>query len=210
MNGKELVKAGYESIAAAYAEARLSETTTEDVKLLDSFLTRVRERGLVLDAGCGSGVPIARNLTRSFRVIGIDFARAQLRLLREAVPAAAPVCGDISRLPFRDSIFDGVCSYYAIIHLPREQHAGLIREIHRVLKMSGAALLCMGEYGDPGSVDDYLGTRMFWSHFDSETNERMVRDCGFEILWSRPVADSVDPPASHRFLLARKSTENKG
>lgn len=61
MDKKSLVKAGYEAIGATYTDRRTRES--DDVKLLDDFVTRLSEGWLVLDAGCGGGVPIAQTLS---------------------------------------------------------------------------------------------------------------------------------------------------
>ncbi len=202
MADKDLVRNGYEAIASAYVDGR--SRSSEDVSLLDDLISRLAEGSIILDAGCGAGVPVAQVLSRSFRLIGIDFAGAQIRLARVHGPAADLVLGDIAHLPFQSGSFDAVVSYYAIIHVPREEHRDLVRDIHRLLKPSGLTLLCMGEHDSPRDVAEYMGTRMFWSHYDGETNARILIETGFEILWAKPVIDFQNPAASHRFFLARK------
>ena len=203
MGHKSLVKAGYEAIASEYAKDR-ETNSEEDVILLDDFISRLPKGSLVLDAGCGVGVPVAVVLSRLFQVVGLDFANAQLRLAHAQVPLADLVMGDMTDLPFREGCFDGVSSYYAIIHVPREEHRHLVREIYRVLKPSGVALMCMGEHDLASDVAEYMGTQMFWSHFDGTTNERILLENGFEVLWAKSVVDFEDPSTSHRFFLVRK------
>jgi len=202
MDKKRIVKAGYEAVASQYSETRARGS--EDVKLLDDFTSRIPEGGLVLDAGCGGGVPIAQSLASSYQVVGVDLANQQIRRARSQVPFAEFLIGDIVHLPFRDGSFDGVCSYYAIIHVPREEHHDLVREIFRVLKRSGIALLCMGEDDNPADVAEYMGTPMFWSHFDAATNNQILLDTGFEVLSATSVVDFQDPRTYHRFFFARK------
>lgn len=200
---KELVKAGYEAVGDAYTRERRMDS--DDARLLDDFVTRLPRGGQVLDAGCGGGGPAARTLSPTVRVVGLDLAGAQLRLLRRNVPAALPVQGDLTHLPFRAESFDGIISVYAIIHVPREEHPALVREFHRALRTRGVALLCMGETDLPGEVGEYMGTRMFWSHFDKETNRRMLIEGGFRVLWDRSVRDFQAPSSRHRFFLAQKA-----
>lgn len=199
---KELVKAGYEVVAGAYTRERSMDS--DDVRLLDDFVARVPPGGRVLDAGCGGGGPAPRALPPSVDAVGLDLARAQLRLFRRNLPLANPIQGDLCHLPFREGSFDGIVSIYAIIHVPREEHHGLIREFRRVLRPAGTALLCMGEVDLPGEVGDYMGTRMFWSHFDGETNRGILKEGGFRVLWDRSVRDFQTPSSRHRFFLATK------
>jgi hypothetical protein len=79
------------------------------------------------------------------------------------------------------------------------------RHFHRMLKPSGLALLCLGEDDLEDDIDeDYLGARMYWSHYDAETSLKMIKECGFDAIWSKVVADNASPGAAHLFVLAQK------
>jgi ubiquinone/menaquinone biosynthesis C-methylase UbiE len=201
-NGKRIVQAGYDAIASKYLAARTEQSP--DLQLLGELIQRLAGGAHVLDAGCGAGVPVARILSRFFRVTGVDFSEAQIELARRLVPEAQFVCRDMTELTFPDNSFDAVVSYYAIIHVPREEHQQLLANFYRLLKPAGLALLCLGAGDLPGDEDDFLGTSMYWSHYDAETNLHLVRDCGFEVIWARMIADSFDPSARHLFVLAQK------
>lgn len=202
MSGKSLVKSGYDIIAAQYTGSRNEDT--DDVRLLHELLERLPKGAKVLDAGCGSGVPIAKLLSQRFNVTGVDFSETQIELARQAVPQAQFICQDITELTFPDASFDVICSYYAIIHVPREEHQRLLLNFYRVLKPNGFALLCMGAGDLPGDTEeDWFGTRMYWSHYDGETNVKMLRECGFSIVFAKSVADSLSESV-HLFVLAQK------
>ncbi len=203
MNKKEIVKTGYNTIAADYLALRIQES--EDVSLLHELIQRLPKGAKILDAGCGAGVPATRILSQFFDVTGVDFAEAQIQLARNLVPNAHFVCQDMTELHFTDSTFDAICSYYAIIHLPREEHTPLLHTFYRIVKPSGLVLLCMGADDVKEDIDEnYLGTPMYWSHYDADTNLKMIKECGFTIIWSKMVVDSTDPAAKHLFVLAQK------
>ncbi len=195
--------AGYNAIAREYTARRSDDT--EDIQLLRELAEQLPEGAKVLDAGCGSGVPVTRYLAQFFDVTGVDFAEQQIRRARQLVPAATFLCKDLTRLTFPDDTFDAICSYYAIIHIPREEHRGLLQDFRRMLRPKGLALLVMGAADTPEDIADYHGARMFWSHYDSETNLRMLEECGFDVLWAKLVEDPVDPGGVHLFVLARKT-----
>ena len=202
---KETVKSGYNIIADRYLAARTRDS--EDVRLLDELITRLPTGAKVLDAGCGAGLPISQMLSEKFEVTGVDFSEAQIELAKKNVPNATFICQDMTNLDFPDNIFDGICSYYAIIHIPREEHQPLLANFHRMLKPDGLALLCLGAENVVDDIDeDFLGTRMYWSHYDSETYLEMLRQCGFSILWSNRVADGTCEGAGHLFTLVQKQT----
>jgi 2-polyprenyl-3-methyl-5-hydroxy-6-metoxy-1,4-benzoquinol methylase len=75
---KEMVRRAYNKIASDYLALR--KEGAEDVKLLDELVKRLPEKSVVLDAGCGGGVPVARLLSRHYKVTGVDISEAQVRL----------------------------------------------------------------------------------------------------------------------------------
>jgi len=150
---KKTVRSGYEKIATRYASAR--KPGTEDVELLKMLIDRLTPGDLVIDAGCGSGYPVATLLTESFLVTGVDFAGELLRLAKERAPRAMLVCADITSLPFRNSTFDAVVSYYSIIHIPRDEHEHLLTDFYRILKPGGLVLLCMGAGDLPSDFSNW-------------------------------------------------------
>jgi ubiquinone/menaquinone biosynthesis C-methylase UbiE len=203
MDFKKTVKEGYNAIADRYLAER--RRASQDVHLLDEFIERLPAKALVLDAGCGAGIPISQALSEHFRVTGVDFSEAQIDLAKKHIPNGTFLCQDMTKLDFPDETFDGVCSYYAIIHIPREEHQPLLANFHRMLKPGGFALLCLGAEHLVDDVDEnYLGTRMYWSHYDTETYLRMLDECGFSIIWSKRVADETCAGAGHLFVLAQK------
>jgi ubiquinone/menaquinone biosynthesis C-methylase UbiE len=205
MADKETVKEGYDAVAGRYLAARTQESA--DIRLLPELMVRLPGGAAVLDAGCGAGMPVAHLLSQHFRVTGIDFSMSQLRLARELVPAARFACQDMTHLAFGAATFDAICSYYAIIHVPRTEHSALLADFHRVLRPGGLALLCLGAEDLPRDVEeDYYGAQMVWSHFDAATNIGLVEAAGFTIIWARRITDAEWPASGHLFVLARRET----
>jgi SAM-dependent methyltransferase len=200
---KETVRAGYNAIAAQYLASR--REGSEDVLLLRELVARLPAGAEVLDAGCGAGVPVAKLLSLHFRVTGVDFAEEQVSLARRMVSGARFLCRDVTTLDLPDDSFDAICSYYAIIHIPRQEHRALMRNFHRMLRPAGLILLCLGADDLPCDIDEnYHGIRMYWSHYDAGTNRAMVEECGFDIIWSKIVSDDTFPEGRHLFVLGRK------
>ena len=203
MDFKKTVREGYNMIAERYLSERTRES--EDVRLLSELMERMPAGAKVLDAGCGAGIPISQILSERFRVTGVDFSEAQIELAKKNVPNAEFICQDMTQLDFPENTFDGITSFYAIIHIPREEHQPLLANFYRMLKPSGLALLCLGAEHLIDDIDEnYLGTRMYWSHYDSETYHKLLKECGFSIVWSKIVADATCEGAGHLFVLAQK------
>ena len=206
MDYKNIVKSGYNKIADRYLAERGGDTKgTANVRLLNDFIDLLAPKSKVLDAGCGAGLPIAQMLAEHFDVIGVDFSREQVERAKKNVPNAHFTCQDMTELDFPDESLDGIVSYYAIIHIPREEHKGLFTNFHRMLRTSGIALLCLGAENLANDIEeDFLGARMYWSHYDSETYLKMLKDSGFSIIWAKHIEDETCAGAKHLFVLAQK------
>jgi len=203
MDYRKTVREGYNAIASRYLAERRQDS--EDVRLLDEFIARLPADGQVLDAGCGAGIPISQRLSAHFRVTGVDFSEAQIDLAKKLIPKVNFICQDMTKLDFAENTFDGICSYYAIIHIPRADHQPLLADFYRMLKPGGFALLCLGAEHLIDDIDEnYLGTRMYWSHYDTDTYLQMLDDCGYSLIWSRQVADESCEGAGHLFALVQK------
>ena len=198
----ELVKRGYDRIASEYLAARSSGYP--DPPVLAQFSGLLPANALVLDAGCGAGVPVTQFLAQHHRVIGIDFSIAQARLASRLVPSALIACLDMTQLAFPPCIFDGVCSFFAILHIPRSKHRTLLAAFRRLLRENGLVLLCLGASDNEAAYGPYFGTSMFWSHFDSSEYLEMLAATGFKIMTSQIQPDPISKIATHLFVVARK------
>jgi SAM-dependent methyltransferase len=200
---REVVRAGYDAAAPSYLAARPSDGA--DVALLDELISRLTPGARVLDAGCGAGQPVSDRLVATgLTTTGLDLAWRQVAMARTLVPAITVAQADLAALPFSSGAFAAVVSYYAIIHVPRDEHPSVLAEIRRVLATDGLALLCLGAKDLPADddPDSWLGTPMFWSHFDAGTNLRLVVEAGFTVGWHRIVEDPMHH-GRHLFVLAR-------
>jgi SAM-dependent methyltransferase len=175
---KALVRQGYDRCAAAYDRMRQEESNPE----LALLTGRLRDGATVLDVGCGAGVPVARSLAQRFAVTGVDISGEMIRRATANVPAARFVQGDIMAVDFPASYFDAAVSFYAILHLPREEHRALFQRIYRWLKPGGYLLATVSALGEPPYTDHFFGVTMYWSNYGLSDYEQMLVDVGFDLL----------------------------
>jgi 2-polyprenyl-3-methyl-5-hydroxy-6-metoxy-1,4-benzoquinol methylase len=199
-----LVEEGYNRIARDYLAWRANDLDLFRDDLHD-LARRLPADAAVLDVGCGAGVPFTRWLSERFCVTGVDLSEEQLALARQSVPRATCLRQDMTALDVLPQSFDAVTCFYALIHVPREQHVRVLANFNHALKASGYLLLITGNNDNPDGVDDFFGAEMYWSHFDRATSLQMIRDAGFEILWDKVVSDR--PSGSHVLALAQKISE---
>lgn len=110
----------YRRHGAHWAELR-GERLAEGV-WLDRFCALLPAAADVLDIGCGSGVPIARELIqRGFSVTGVDGAPEMLALFRRNLPDGLAVLADMRELAL-EKAFAGILAWDSFFHLsPADQ-----------------------------------------------------------------------------------------
>lgn len=95
----------------------------------------------VLHAGCGGG-QVDQGLHQYLRITALDISPEAIAQYQRHNPAAAELQhGDIMKLPYPDSSFDGYYSLGVIEHFTGDEIARLLGEAHRVVKPGGAVLV---------------------------------------------------------------------
>jgi len=176
---EDTVRKGYDRIAKEYQAIR---KVFDNSKELHEFANLLPRNAKVLDVGCGTGIPVSTFLIEAgFDVTGVDFSEGMLAFARINVPRSKLFKKNMTELDFEDDSFDGLTAIYSIIHVPKEKHLPLFQNFHRMLKPNGMMLICMGP-DEWEEVGEYLGTEMFWSHYDPEKTLQLVKDAGFGIV----------------------------
>jgi SAM-dependent methyltransferase len=178
---KRTVQAGYDMLAPRFAEWNERIVGDPWERFLTELVARLPGSGHVLDLGCGNGAKIAR-LAGRFKLVGVDLSEEQLRIARAEAPDATFFHGDFVELDFAAETFDAVTAFYSIMHVPREEHRALFRGIVRWLKPGGLFLASLSHVGGDDWTGDWLGVPMFFSGFDADTNRRLLREAGLELI----------------------------
>ena len=194
-----IVECGYDKIAQTYHDQR---DRFKSRALLSEFSSLLPPGGAVLDAGCGAGIPVARFLVDAgFRVTGVDVSAAMLRLARSHVPEARFLKMDMRRLSFADGRFDGICAFYSLFHVPREEHLSVLSTFHRLLREDGVLLFSTGTGAWQG-IEEFHGTLMFWSHPEGDVSRQWVMDAGFDVRMAEVQELGGE---EHYWVMARKA-----
>lgn len=102
----------------------------------------LRKSDVLLDLGCGGGWISGALASHARKVFGLDFSEEMLRCARQMYGRNIFVCGEIGKLPFKSEVADRVLAYFVLINIDDDRYIeGAIREIMRVLKKGGRALV---------------------------------------------------------------------
>jgi cyclopropane fatty-acyl-phospholipid synthase-like methyltransferase len=201
----ELVGRGYDVIGERFARWR-DEIVGDPRRAWEADLvSRLQNGARVLELGCGAGVPDTQRLAARFEVTGVDVSAEQVRRARAAVPAAEFIQADFTALELDAASFDAVVSYYAFNHVPRELLAPTFARIHGWLVEGGLLMTALGVGDTERWTGEWLGAPTFFSSFPRETNTRLVREAGFDILRDELVTfREPEGDATFQWVLAQK------
>lgn len=193
---KSLVRRGYDALSARYDEAAGASGKYDP--WLGSLIASLPPAAAVVDLGCGSGVPVARDLVAAgHRVTGVDFSRVQVRRARQLVPAATILESDLTTVRFSPGSLDLVSAFYSIGHVPLPEQPALLHRVAGWLRPGGRFAATTGHQEWTGTEADWLGggTPMWWSHANAGTYRRWLSAAGLRVETETILdacADSVD------------------
>ena len=103
-------------------------------------------KGLVLDVGCGNGIPTL-SLVQRHQVIGVDFASTMLLRAKSNLPSVGFLRASIDHLPLRSDSIQAVTCFFVLSDYSNPTN--IVNELQRVLQVQGRIIL-----GDYSSDDD--------------------------------------------------------
>jgi cyclopropane fatty-acyl-phospholipid synthase-like methyltransferase len=202
----KLVGAGYDAMADTWEDWSSHVTDDPRHEWLERLVAVLPPAARVVELGCGNGTRETRELAVRTQLTGVDLSEEQLRRARERVPGAEFVHGDLTSIEFAAGSLDAVASFYVFNHVPRERLAGLLSKIHRWLVPGGWSMHAFGTSDTAAWTGEWLGAPNFFSSFTPETNSRLVREAGFEIVRDELVT-FMEPEgeATFQWVLARST-----
>jgi SAM-dependent methyltransferase len=205
----QIVGEGYDAIADRFLEWRGRIVGDPRQRYLEELTRRLTCGARVLELGCGAGVPDTRLLAERFSVTGVDISREQIARARINVPRVDFVEADFTTLVLPPGSFEAVAAIYSLNHVPRELLGDLLAGIHSWLVPGGLLLAALGTGNTEHWVGEWLGTTMFFSSFEPETNRRLLREAGFALeLDELPTMREPEPDglaeATFQWVLARR------
>ncbi len=117
------------------AEAYAQRTITSRQMRLGKFLALLTPGAAILELGCGAGADTREIIARGFDVTPTDGSPEMAEI------ASRHLGRQVRTLLFHDldavAAYDGVWANACLLHVPRDQLAGVLAAIHRALKPGG-------------------------------------------------------------------------
>lgn len=169
----------YQRHGSAWAELR-SDRLVEG-PWLDRFCILLPAGSAVLDIGCGSGLPIARELIRrSFDVTGVDATPKMLALFRRNLPGISAHLADMRQLALGRR-FAGLLAWDSFFHLsPEDQRAMFSRfQAHAA---PGAALMFTSGMVEGNAIGELEGDPLYHGSLGPVEYRTLLDTAGFEVV----------------------------
>lgn len=169
----------YQRHGSAWAKLRgnrLAEGTW-----LERFCNALPVGATVLDIGCGSGEPIARDLVRrGFRVTGLDATPTMVGLFRRHLPDIPVHLADMRELAL-DERFAGLIAWDSFFHLsPDDQRPMFARfQAHAA---PGAMLMFTSGTTEGTALGQLEGATLYHGSLGSAEYRTLLASTGFEVI----------------------------
>jgi SAM-dependent methyltransferase len=138
---------------------------------------RLKAGASVLDVGCGSGRDLLWLKSQGFAATGFERSPALAEMARKHTGCTV-IEGDFARHDFYAFRADAVILIGALVHLPHDLFAGVLRNIAAALKAGGLILLTVKEGDDWAQGAD---GRIFYLYQDSDLR-RIFASLGMDVL----------------------------
>lgn len=132
---------GYESVAATFMRHRGKSVSGIGTSAIRQWVRALPTGAVVLDLGCGTGLPITHVLVEEkLTVYGIDASPTLVAAFRQNFPGAPVACEAAEESTFFNRQFDAVIAVGLLFLVPEHVQETIIQKVSRALNPGGKFL----------------------------------------------------------------------
>lgn len=182
MDHSKKVQDTYNQIASKYADEYFHDMS--DVSLLDAFLSYLPKKSFIVDVGCGPGNNTKYMMDAGYKVEGIDFSDAMIKVAEQKVPDASFKIMDMRDMLYKDKSVDGLVALYSLIHIHSKEIPTTLQEFNRVLKTGGYVFIIVQKGKSDQTLPEPLlkSEKTFVNFFSQERLADSLTNSGFTMV----------------------------
>jgi ubiquinone/menaquinone biosynthesis C-methylase UbiE len=159
MQDKKNVIDCYDKTANNYADKFIDELSKKhfDRLLLRSFANENKDKGKIIDLGCGPGQTTKFLFDCGMKdIAGTDISSKMIDVAKNINPQISFETADMLKLQYADQTFGAAIAFYSIVHFTYDQVKIAFKEIARVLKNEGQFLFSFHVGDETIHLDNFL------------------------------------------------------
>lgn len=168
----------------------------------DKFISLLKPKSLVLDAGCGCGVKSKYLAERGTEVVGIDFSEKLIEIAKREFPVGEFLVMDMREAGKLKQKFDGVFAQASLLHIPKNEIIDVLRDLSSVLKDGGYFYVAVKEKKPDGPDEEIKKEnnygyeyKRFFSYFILDELKRYLNEVGLRVCY-----EGLTPSGNARWI----------
>jgi SAM-dependent methyltransferase len=150
-------------------------------RYLDELTSKLSPGARILDLGCGTGEPMARDLNASsFDVTGVDAAPAMIAICRKRFPESTWIEADMRTLALGRR-FDAIIAWDSFFHLNQDEQRAMFPILQRHVAPAGLLLFTSGPEAG-AAIGTMYGEALFHASLAPDEYQRLLGSSGFQVL----------------------------
>lgn len=202
----------YDKTAKNYADKFIDELSHKhlDRILLNAFAAENRDKGKLIDLGCGPGQTTKYLAEGGWKdLLGVDISPEMVKVAKMINPQLNFETADMLNLQYPDKTFGAAIAFYSIVHFDYSQIKIAFDEIKRILTNNGQFLFSFHIGDNAVHLDDFLDQKVNIDFHFFEPNKiiELLTATGFEIIDAierQPYPDA-EYPSNRAYIWAKNN-----
>jgi 2-polyprenyl-3-methyl-5-hydroxy-6-metoxy-1,4-benzoquinol methylase len=156
----------------------------------DKFISLLKPGSRVLDVGCAGGFKSKYLTARGMKVVGIDIAENFIEIAKREVPSGDFLVLGMEDIKTMKYEFDAIFMQASLLHIPRAQAGGVIKDAVTRLKKGGLLYVAVKEAQTDKPAEEIKIERdygydyqRFFSYFTVSEIKDMMKAAGLTIAY---------------------------